>query len=241
MTAQRLLIASSGSAIWKLRRLAGFGDRFKVHTCANRDPLEVVEKLSLWRQRVGWPDPPMLRPLGMIRSLAYFSPVIEEVLQTQPSPEYFQHLRSHIAKLPIAAKNQSLAARSLLLQGPTAVGSAAQARAAVPALALSVPPVGRFDKRWLNLDCVAANSLCFLPPRRLAPRLSAGMLSVCYVVIPYGKAFSGSARAKIRRCSFRGYMGPPIAAVPMPLGFFPSVASPQTSKPGSLFWPLISA
>jgi len=38
-------------------------------------------------------------PLGLIRSLAYFSPVIEEVLQTQPSPEYFRHLRQRMAKL----------------------------------------------------------------------------------------------------------------------------------------------
>lgn len=38
-------------------------------------------------------------PLGLIRSLAYFAPVIEEVLQTQPSPEYFRHLRQRLTKL----------------------------------------------------------------------------------------------------------------------------------------------
>lgn len=38
-------------------------------------------------------------PLAVIRSLAYFSPVIEEVLQTQPSTEYFRHLRQRIQKL----------------------------------------------------------------------------------------------------------------------------------------------
>jgi hypothetical protein len=32
-------------------------------------------------------------PLGVIRSLAYFSPVIEEVLHLQVGQEYFQHLR----------------------------------------------------------------------------------------------------------------------------------------------------
>jgi hypothetical protein len=32
-------------------------------------------------------------PLRTIRSLAYFSPVIEEVLQLHVSQEYFQHLR----------------------------------------------------------------------------------------------------------------------------------------------------
>jgi hypothetical protein len=32
-------------------------------------------------------------PLAIVRSLAYFSPVIEEVLQLKVGPEYFQHLR----------------------------------------------------------------------------------------------------------------------------------------------------
>jgi hypothetical protein len=36
-------------------------------------------------------------PLGIIRSLAYFSPVIEEVLRLQVSPDYFRHLRNRIA------------------------------------------------------------------------------------------------------------------------------------------------
>jgi hypothetical protein len=38
-------------------------------------------------------------PLAPIRSLAYFSPVIEEVLHLQLGPEYFQHLRNRIAQL----------------------------------------------------------------------------------------------------------------------------------------------
>ena len=37
-------------------------------------------------------------PLGTIRSLAYFSPVIEEVLQLQVSQEYFQHLRHKLQR-----------------------------------------------------------------------------------------------------------------------------------------------
>lgn len=35
-------------------------------------------------------------PLGTIRSLAYFLPVIEEVLQLKVSQEYFQHLRRRL-------------------------------------------------------------------------------------------------------------------------------------------------
>jgi hypothetical protein len=37
-------------------------------------------------------------PLGTIRSLAYFSPVIEEVLQLQVGQEYFQHLRQKLQR-----------------------------------------------------------------------------------------------------------------------------------------------
>ena len=62
-------------------------------------PLDVVENaltLAAARRLARTADTP---PLGVIRSLAYFSPVIEEVLQTQPSPEYFRHLRQRIQKL----------------------------------------------------------------------------------------------------------------------------------------------
>ena len=38
-------------------------------------------------------------PLGTIRSLAYFLPVIEEVLSLRVSPSYFQHLRHKIESL----------------------------------------------------------------------------------------------------------------------------------------------
>ena len=38
-------------------------------------------------------------PLGTIRSLAYFLPVIEEVLSLRVGPNYFQHLRHKIERL----------------------------------------------------------------------------------------------------------------------------------------------
>ena len=41
-------------------------------------------------------------PLGTIRSLAYFSPVIEEVLQLHVSQEYFQHLRHKLQRVASA-------------------------------------------------------------------------------------------------------------------------------------------
>jgi hypothetical protein len=38
-------------------------------------------------------------PLGTIRSLAYFLPVIEEVLGLRLSPDYFQYLRHKLARI----------------------------------------------------------------------------------------------------------------------------------------------
>ena len=38
-------------------------------------------------------------PLGTIRSLAYFLPVIEEVLASHFSPEYFEYLRYKLARI----------------------------------------------------------------------------------------------------------------------------------------------
>ena len=38
-------------------------------------------------------------PLGTIRSLAYFLPVIEEVLELRVSPDYFQYLRHKLERI----------------------------------------------------------------------------------------------------------------------------------------------
>ena len=38
-------------------------------------------------------------PLGTIRSLAYFLPVIEEVLVLRANPEYFQHIRRNLERI----------------------------------------------------------------------------------------------------------------------------------------------
>ena len=38
-------------------------------------------------------------PLGTIRSLAYFLPVIEEVLDLRVSPDYFQYLRHKLQRV----------------------------------------------------------------------------------------------------------------------------------------------
>jgi hypothetical protein len=41
-------------------------------------------------------------PLGTIRSLAYFLPVIEEVLAMRVSPDYFQYLRQKLSRVASA-------------------------------------------------------------------------------------------------------------------------------------------
>jgi hypothetical protein len=61
-------------------------------------PLDTVENaltLAAARRSARAADAP---PLGIVRSLAYFSPVIEEVLQLKVGPEYFQHLRNRLRR-----------------------------------------------------------------------------------------------------------------------------------------------
>jgi hypothetical protein len=62
-------------------------------------PLSTVENalvLAAARRIIRDPSAP---PLGTIRSLAYFSPVIEEVLELRVSPDYFQYLRHKIQRV----------------------------------------------------------------------------------------------------------------------------------------------
>jgi hypothetical protein len=65
-------------------------------------PIEAVENaltLAAARRLLRSADVP---PLAIIRSLAYFAPVIDEVLSLPLSPEYFRHLRQRIATFPSA-------------------------------------------------------------------------------------------------------------------------------------------
>ena len=71
-------------------------------------PIEAVENaltLAAARRLARAADAP---PLGIIRSLAYFSPVIEEVLRLQVGPGYFRHLRSRIAQVTPASQLPSV-------------------------------------------------------------------------------------------------------------------------------------
>ncbi len=63
-------------------------------------PLTAVENALLLAAVRRMMRPAGSPPLGTIRSLAYFLPVIEEVLNLRVSPQYFQHLRHKIERLP---------------------------------------------------------------------------------------------------------------------------------------------
>jgi hypothetical protein len=51
--------------------------------------------LAATRRLIRRPDAP---PLGAVRSLAYFLPVIEEVLELRVNPDYFQYLRQKLQR-----------------------------------------------------------------------------------------------------------------------------------------------
>jgi hypothetical protein len=60
--------------------------------------LKVIENalvLAATRRLIRPPDAP---PLGTIRSLAYFLPIIEEVLELRVSPDYIDYLRHKLTR-----------------------------------------------------------------------------------------------------------------------------------------------
>jgi hypothetical protein len=61
-------------------------------------PLEAVENAFVLAAARRIIRPAGRAPLGAIRSLAYFAPVIEEVLQLQVGQEYFEHLRHKLQR-----------------------------------------------------------------------------------------------------------------------------------------------
>jgi len=61
-------------------------------------PIEAVENALVLAASRRLLRPAGLPPLGTVRSLAYFSPVIEEVLGLRLSPDYFQYLRQKIQR-----------------------------------------------------------------------------------------------------------------------------------------------
>ena len=71
---------------------------FAMRLFARGVPLAVVENalvLACARRLARPADAP---PLGVIRSLAYFSPVIDEVLGMRVDDAYFRHLRQRLSR-----------------------------------------------------------------------------------------------------------------------------------------------
>jgi len=61
-------------------------------------PLEAVENAFLLATARRLIRPAEAAPLGTIRSLAYFMPVLEEVVETKISDLYFQYLRNKLQR-----------------------------------------------------------------------------------------------------------------------------------------------
>ena len=62
-------------------------------------PVSVIENAFVLAAARRLMRPADSLPLGTIRSLAYFLPVIEEVLSMRVSPEYFQHVRRKLERI----------------------------------------------------------------------------------------------------------------------------------------------
>ena len=86
------------------RRLSRFDHRLALDLFHRQVPLAVVEAAFLlaWARRACRPAGAL--PLGSIRSLHYFLPVIEEVLQNPPSDSYLAYLRR---KVPVLSPSQN--------------------------------------------------------------------------------------------------------------------------------------
>jgi len=69
-----------------------------VHLHERGVPLEAVENAFVLATARRLMRPIDAAPLGAIRSLAYFSPVIEEVLQLKVGQEYFRYVRQALQR-----------------------------------------------------------------------------------------------------------------------------------------------
>lgn len=74
--------------------------RLARQLCRQQTALEIVEAAFLLATSRRLLRDPALPPLGPIRSLHYFLPVIEEASANKLSPEYLQYLRRKLAALP---------------------------------------------------------------------------------------------------------------------------------------------
>jgi len=78
--------------------------RLARQLCRQRTPQEIVEAAFLLAISRRLLRDPALPPLGPIRSLHYFLPVIEEASANELSPDYLQYLRRKLGALPTQTK-----------------------------------------------------------------------------------------------------------------------------------------
>ena len=71
---------------------------FALALFARGVPLATVENALVLAAARRVARPAGAPPLGVIRSLAYFAPVIDEVLAMNPGSAYFQYLRDRISR-----------------------------------------------------------------------------------------------------------------------------------------------
>jgi hypothetical protein len=84
----------------KPRRLSRYDRQVALVWFHQQIPLSVVEAAFLLASARRTCRPPQARPLGPIRSLAYFQPIIEEVLQNPLPVTYVAYLRSKLPPHP---------------------------------------------------------------------------------------------------------------------------------------------
>jgi hypothetical protein len=69
-------------------------------------PLETVENAFVLAASRRMARPEGATPLGLVRSLAYFSPVIDEVLESNVSRQYFEYLRHRLGRASRSPQGQ---------------------------------------------------------------------------------------------------------------------------------------
>ena len=86
-------------------------------------PLKAVENAFVLAAARRIIRPAEAPPLGTVRSLAYFVPVIEEVLQLKVGQEYFQHLRHRLQRDHLGTIGAPLAIIPKCHSNPRAFGA----------------------------------------------------------------------------------------------------------------------
>ena len=78
-------------------RHSRYDRRLALQLCQRNIPLPIIEKAFLLATARRLLRDPSYPPLNQIRSLYYFLPVIDEILDQPPAPTYFDYLRHKLA------------------------------------------------------------------------------------------------------------------------------------------------